>query len=69
MSTEDRLSRLEVVATKADIAAVRADVREMELRLGKAISDSHVARLKWMVGQTFVILGVVEALHLVKSVA
>ena len=46
--------------------ATKTDLRELEARLGKAISDSHVALLKWMVGQTFVILGVVAALHFVK---
>jgi hypothetical protein len=30
------------------------------------ISDSYAAILKWIVGQTFAILGVVAALHFVK---
>jgi hypothetical protein len=46
--------------------ATKTDLRELEARLGKVISDSHAALLKWMVGQTFVILGVVAALHFVK---
>jgi hypothetical protein len=49
-----------------DNVATKTDLRELEARLGKAISDSHAALLKWMVGQTFVILGVIAALHFVK---
>jgi hypothetical protein len=30
------------------------------------ISDSHALLLKWVIGQTFVILGAVAALHFVK---
>jgi len=45
--------------------ATKTDLRELEARLGRMISDSHAAILKWIVGQTFVILGVVAALHFV----
>jgi hypothetical protein len=46
-----------------DNVATKTDLRELEARLGRMISDSHVAILKWIVGQTFVILGGVAALH------
>jgi len=45
--------------------ATKTDLRELEARLGRMISDSHAAILKWIVGQTFVILGGVAALHFV----
>ena len=45
--------------------ATKTDLRELEGRLGRMISDSHAAILKWIVGQTFVILGGVAALHFV----
>jgi hypothetical protein len=46
--------------------ATTTDLRELEARLSRMISDSHAALLRWLVGQTFVILGVVAALHFVK---
>ena len=46
-----------------DNVATKTDLRELEARLGRMISDSHAAILKWIVGQTFVILGGVAALH------
>jgi hypothetical protein len=48
-----------------DNVATKTDLRELEARLGRMISDSHAAILKWIVGQTFVILGGVAALHFV----
>jgi hypothetical protein len=37
-----------------------------ESRLGKMISDSHAVLLRWIIGQTFVVLGGVAALHFMK---
>ena len=45
--------------------ATKTDLRKLEARLDRMISDSHVAIRKWIVGQTFVILGVVAALRFV----
>jgi hypothetical protein len=58
-----RLARIE---TALPGLATKSDLRELEARLGRVISDSHAAPIKWMIGQTFVILGVVAALHFVK---
>ena len=54
------------LATKTDIADLRSDLRETELRLEATIAESKADILKWMFGtigfQTVVILGAVLAL-------
>lgn len=54
------------VATKGDIASVRTDLREIELRLEAKIEAAKADIVKWMFGtigfQTLIILGAVIAL-------
>ena len=46
----------ERLSTKADVAAVSADVRQAELRLEAKIEATKVEIPKWMFGQTLLII-------------
>jgi hypothetical protein len=48
--------------TKADLAALGSDLRQTELRLEGKIEATKFEILKWMFGQTLLILGAVIAL-------
>jgi hypothetical protein len=54
------------VATAADIAAIRAEIRESELRLRTEIADLRSDILKWVIGaigfQTVIVIGAVAGL-------
>ncbi len=52
----------EKLATKLDIELVRRDMKEMELRLAKDISDTKAELLKWMAGMLIAQAAVVAAL-------
>ena len=55
---------------RGEMAQLRSDLRSEITQLGadlrKEMADSRAEFLKWMFGQTFVILAVVAALHFVK---
>jgi len=52
----------EQLATKTDLSVLRSDLRETELRLETKIEATKSEILKWMFGQTLLILGAVIAL-------
>jgi hypothetical protein len=54
------------VATASDVAALRAEIRESEIRLRAEIADLRSDILKWVIGaigfQTIVVIGAVAGL-------
>ena len=59
-SLEERVTKIETehehLATKADVADLRGEVREATASLRAEIAKSHVSMLRWMIG-----LGVAHA--------
>lgn len=50
------------IATQDDIALVRQDIRELELRMDAKISDIKFDMVKWMAGMLLAQAGLVAAL-------
>jgi len=52
----------EQLATKADIAKLGADIRELRADVKADLAETKSEILKWMFGQTLLIIGVLMAL-------
>jgi signal recognition particle receptor subunit beta len=56
---ETKEADLHVVATKADLNLLKADLRELELKLENKMIDMKITIIQWMIGLLFLQAGMI----------